>query len=92
MRWDSPHVAEKVVDTIALFLSLNEKAIGEPIDWASVNQNSLSFIEGLSSTILEVIMAALIAPIEVPATISNFLPCFERALYIPHAYAPSDPP
>jgi len=30
-----PHVAEKVVDSIALFLSFNEKAIGEPIDWAS---------------------------------------------------------
>jgi len=76
----------------ALFLSLSEKAIGEPIDWASVSQKFSSFFEGLSSGILEVIRAALIAPIEVPATISNYLPCFERALYTPHSYAPRDPP
>ena len=38
------------------------------------------------------IIAAFIAPIEVPATISNFIPCLFRALYTPHSYAPSDPP
>jgi hypothetical protein len=27
-----PHVAAKVVDSIALFLSFNEKDMGEPID------------------------------------------------------------
>jgi hypothetical protein len=59
---------------------------------SSVNQKSSSFFEGSSSAILEVIIAALIAPIEVPATISNFLSCLQRALYTPHSYAPSDPP
>ena len=38
------------------------------------------------------IIAALTAPIEVPATLSNFISCLDNVLLTPHSYAPSDPP
>lgn len=62
------------------------------MDCPSSSQKSSSLREGFSSWVVAVIIAALTAPIEVPATTSNFLTYLASALYTPHSYAPSEPP
>jgi hypothetical protein len=71
-----PYKNTIIEEKIALTLSARKEGV---MCSASENQNFSSvFAEDLS--LLPAIMAALTAPIEVPATISNSIPYFSRVL------------
>jgi uncharacterized membrane protein len=54
------------------------------IFYAMSSQKSSRFVAAASSFLEPVIIAALMAPIEVPAKTSNFIPCLDSVLYTPH--------
>src|SRR5690242_21742849 len=92
------HVGEKILalpysaayheDITALVLS---DMIGPVTLSATSSQKSSRSLCGLSF-FEPATIAALMAPIDVPATMSNFTPCLDSALYTPHSYAPNEPP
>jgi hypothetical protein len=83
-----PYIAACIDDTIHLRLSGNTDGV---IFSATFSQKSSNFVAGSSSSFFEpAIIAALMAPIEVPAIMSNFIPRLASVLYTPHSYAPRD--
>jgi hypothetical protein len=55
------------------------------------SQNSSKSFSGWP-LLFPTIIAALLAPMDVPATISILIFFFTKALYTPHANAPKEPP
>jgi hypothetical protein len=81
-----PYIAACNDDTIHLRLSGNTDGV---IFSATFSQKSSNCVAGSASFLEPAIIAALMAPTEVPAIMSNFMPRLARVLYTPHSYAPN---
>lgn len=93
------NVTKNEIHDMALFMK-GKMDVGSFMPWyemrmvnssAKASQKSSKSLAG-SSFLLPAMIAALMPPIEVPATISNFILCLCNVLYTPHSYAPSEPP
>src|SRR5439155_10364827 len=84
-----PYIAACIDDTIHHRPSGNTEGV---IFSATFSQKSSNWAVGSASFFEPIIIVTLMAPIEVPAIMSNFIPRLARVLYTSHSYAPKDPP